>query len=216
MPSQQTSGRREHSRDNIIRIQTLMKDKTAVEIGKDLGIPARSVRDIIKKLKADPELRFLEKSRSGRPQKLNERDERHLLHAATHFPHFKTNKELCTPSKSGKHISRSVLGRTLKKNMVNTCQRVSKPYVKPEHRRNRMRFHQKWASILAVHEELASGDFLQTRPTLTTTVQTVTTPVVDLARSSSLVTSCSSLNRGGLQSAPGGLYPTTSRALLSS
>jgi transposase len=100
-------------------------------------VPYATVRDIIQKRLDSSDSAFKSKPRSGRPKKTSIRDERALVRHALEHPQDTLNA-LATPSKSTRQLSRNTVRTILKSNGINKRKPRKKPYLKPEHRAQRL------------------------------------------------------------------------------
>ena len=114
-----------------------LEGHTYASISRTEGVPYSTVLDIIQKRLDSSDSGFKSKPRSGRPKKTSIRDDRALVRHAFQNP-TDTLNTLATPSKSTRQLSRNTVRTILKTQGFNKRKPRKKPYLKPEHRTQRL------------------------------------------------------------------------------
>jgi len=114
-----------------------LEGHTYASISRAEGVPYSTVRDIIQKRLDSSDSTFKSQPRSGRPKKTTIRDERALVrHTLEHTSD--TLKALATPSKSSRLLHYNTGRKILKSHGIKKRKPRKKPYLKPEHRAQRL------------------------------------------------------------------------------
>jgi hypothetical protein len=143
MPSVGKTARREHSDRETATILVLhAKGYNAREISGENDVPKLKINAIIRRATNSPDGWYHREKRPGRPPALDTRARRRLIRYIDRHPR-ETLAALCTPSKSGTLLSKSAARKYLKKGERYAFLPRKKPILKPEHKKERLR----WAKI---------------------------------------------------------------------
>lgn len=113
--------------------------RTIWEIVIEEGIPRAIVYNIIRRAREHPNHPIKNTEWSGGPGKLTETAKRKLVrHATLHS--WDTIAAIWTPGKSGVHLSRNTVRRTLAASGVYRRKAWRKPFLKQEHQKERLRW----------------------------------------------------------------------------
>ena len=114
-----------------------LEGHTYASISRTEGVPYSTVRDIIQKRLDSSDSTFKSKARSGRPKKTTIRDERVLIRYTLEYT-SDTLKVLAMPSKSSRQLHYNTVRTILKSHGIKKHKPHKKPYLKPEHRTQRL------------------------------------------------------------------------------
>jgi transposase len=143
MPSAKKTSRRERSEREIAAVLVLhAKGYSAQEIDDEINVPKSTVTRIIRRATNSSDKWYHHKKRPGRPPALTTRAHRRLIRYVDQNPK-ETLLALCTPSKSGTLLSRTTTRKYLQKGERYAFRPRKKPFLKPEHKKARVR----WAKI---------------------------------------------------------------------
>ena len=140
MTYQPKTNRREHSEATVLTVWNLHKAGfSAPKIKLVTGLPKSTITFIIRRFKNSQNHEYKKTTRTGRPRKLNQRAERHLVRSLNQDP-FATLATLSTPSKSGYRLHYNTVRQYLAKNEYYAFRPRRKPYLTQMHKQNRLKF----------------------------------------------------------------------------
>ena len=143
MVSVSKTARREHSERIIsIILASHTKGYSAREISAENNVPKSTINAIIRRATNSPDGWYHREKRCGRPLTLDARAHRRLIRYVDRNPK-ETLLALCTPSKSGTSLCKQSTRRYLKKGERYAFRPRKKPFLKPVHKKERLR----WAKI---------------------------------------------------------------------
>ena len=149
MPRSIKTSRKEHS--NETRAIVIAFHKYGISAGKihqELSLPKSTVISIICQWRKRPDASTNRIKRLGPAPKLNERAERHLIRYVARNP-FNNIKVFATPGKIGCKMHYNTVRKYLAKNYVYAFRPHRKPFLKPEHKKQRFA----WARIMVKLED---------------------------------------------------------------